>query len=324
MYDDGTATRSTVDGVFYIEDDLEVNSGNSGGPVYYDYGDGPHVIGVVSTGIAATSVGAHAYWLLDAMAANDYLLTEGANTPPNAGYDVLSRPWQSLIALNVLDNDRDADGNALSVTNVTQPTAGGTIRIGADGDLYLSPFDGFTGDVSFTYTVSDGAGGTDQASVAVTVTPGPTWPAGVTEIFRFFNAGTGGHFFTASEAERDTVVGNLPAYSYEFVSFGAYEPSSSGTDGLDAIYRFYNPSSAGHFFTASAAERDRVIETLPDYTYEGVSFLADADGSSGGEAVYRFFNTDNGGHFFTTSEAERDTVIETMDQYRYEGIGFWV
>ena len=54
--------------------DFEINSGNSGGPVWYSSTEGPVVIGAVSTSLWATEVSAHyetlASWIVD----NDYLI----------------------------------------------------------------------------------------------------------------------------------------------------------------------------------------------------------------------------------------------------------
>lgn len=62
---------------YYIDTSgLEINPGNSGGPIWYDYGQGPYVIGVVSTGIAAASLGGHE-WLLESIAGNDRFITGG-------------------------------------------------------------------------------------------------------------------------------------------------------------------------------------------------------------------------------------------------------
>jgi V8-like Glu-specific endopeptidase len=77
MYDSGSVQASSVDGVYYVGSDLEINPGNSGGPIYYDYGGGPYAVGIVSTGIAATAIGAHYYWLEESLAANDYLINGG-------------------------------------------------------------------------------------------------------------------------------------------------------------------------------------------------------------------------------------------------------
>jgi hypothetical protein len=92
-------------------------------------------------------------------------------------------------------------------------------------------------------------------------------------IYRFYNSQTGGHFFTASEGERDFVQAALAGqYTYEGVGFYA---SASDTDTADAVYRFYNQNSGGHFFTASSGERDFVINSLGEqFIYEGIGFYA--------------------------------------------------
>lgn len=41
------------------------------------------------------------------------------------------------------------------------------------------------------------------------------------EVYRFFNTNTGGHFFTASESERDQVLATNQAYRYEGIAFYA-------------------------------------------------------------------------------------------------------
>jgi len=326
MYDGGTVTPSWVDGVYYIEDDLEVNGGNSGGPVYYDYGDGPFVIGVVSTGIAATSVGAHSYWLLDAMAENDSLLTDGINTPPDAGYDSITAAWASQIKLDVLANDRDADGDPLSVISVTQPTDGGTVWIGADGNVYLSPDSGFSGHLSFIYTISDNAGGTDQASVGVTVTaaieepPGGGGTGGVYNVYRFYNTETGVHFYTASETEAQNVRNTLPQFSFEGNAFDSNATSETG----GAVHRFFNTSTGTHFYTISEAERKNIVDALPIFDYEGIAYYAHTEGGDSRVALHRFFNTQTGTHFYTASDAERQDVEDTLSAFHYEGIAYYV
>ena len=80
MFDYGTVRRSSVDNTLYINGDLEVNPGNSGGPIFYDDGDGPFVVGIVSTRIAATYLGGHWSWLQQSLAANDAELVD--RTPP--------------------------------------------------------------------------------------------------------------------------------------------------------------------------------------------------------------------------------------------------
>ena len=67
----------------------------------------------------------------------------------------------------VLANDSDPDGDALSVTAVTPP-AHGTASATAAGVVY-TPAPDYLGEDAFTYTISDGKGGTASATVHVTV-----------------------------------------------------------------------------------------------------------------------------------------------------------
>lgn len=140
-------------------------------------------------------------------------------------------------------------------------------------------------------------------------------------VYRFFNTGAGGHFFTTDPAERDAVIKNLPAFSYEGVGYLGLD---SGEVGATAVFRFYNTVAGGHFFTTSSDERDAVIKNLPSFRNEGVGYYASAVPGPDLQPVHRFFNTGAGGHFFTTSTAERDAVQRTLPSFNYEGIAYYV
>jgi uncharacterized protein (DUF1800 family) len=89
-------------------------------------------------------------------------------------------------------------------------------------------------------------------------------------VFRFYNKKTGTHFYTTSESERDGIVAYYPQFVYEGAAFHAL--AAAGTDGRTAVYRFFNRTTGSHFYTASAAERDKVIATYAAFVYEGVAF----------------------------------------------------
>jgi VCBS repeat-containing protein len=72
---------------------------------------------------------------------------------------------------DLLGNDTDADGYALSVLAVGDATHGTVYMDSPGSSITFIPDANYTGRASFTYTVSDGKGGTDTATVAVTVTP---------------------------------------------------------------------------------------------------------------------------------------------------------
>jgi len=89
---------------------------------------------------------------------------------PVAGDDAATTLEDTPVTIAVLANDTDADGDSLSVESVTLPEKG-TATIGADGRVTYTPALNFNGADLFTYTVSDGTGGTATATVTVTVTP---------------------------------------------------------------------------------------------------------------------------------------------------------
>ena len=109
------------------------------------------------------------------------------------------------------------------------------------------------------------------------------------QVFRFFRADLGTHFFTASAAERDATI-NSPTtpYKYEGVGFFAADIDLPGTT---SVYRFHQKQLGSYFWTASKEEADRVTKTLGDvYTPEGEAFLASATPQDGYTPVYRFFH----------------------------------
>jgi hypothetical protein len=95
---------------------------------------------------------------------------EGGNAAPVAEDDrVETDRFVPLFSLDPAANDTDADGDALTVTAITQPSGGRAFL--EDGALAYAPRPDFTGTDSFDYTVSDGAGGSDTARVSVEVRP---------------------------------------------------------------------------------------------------------------------------------------------------------
>ena len=96
------------------------------------------------------------------------LLSPPANRSPVAAGDSASTPSGLSVVVEVLANDTDADGDDLDVTSVDSPVHG-TATAHADGSVTYVPAAGFDGDDSFAYTVTDGRGGTDTASVSITV-----------------------------------------------------------------------------------------------------------------------------------------------------------
>ena len=99
---------------------------------------------------------------------------EAANDPPQAVNDNFTVAEDSLAnVFDVLANDTALPdtGETLTVTAVGATNHGGTVTIGDDGKLRYTPATNFNGEESFSYTISDGRGGTATGQVLVTVTP---------------------------------------------------------------------------------------------------------------------------------------------------------
>jgi cysteine-rich repeat protein len=97
------------------------------------------------------------------------VVVESVNDAPVAEADAVSTLEDTAVVLAVgdlLGNDRDVDGDALTLVAVTAPT-GGTVAL--DGAVVtFTPEPDFTGAAGFSYTVSDGsAQATGTVAVAV-------------------------------------------------------------------------------------------------------------------------------------------------------------
>lgn len=141
--------------------------------------------------------------------------------------------------------------------------------------------------------------------------------------YRFYNPGTGAHFYTISNIERDNVADDfLSPFALEGPAFwaaGAYSP------GLSPVHRFFNTRSGVHFYTISEAERANLVATMPHYTYEGVAYHASQVAGQGLVAFHRFYAPSKGIHFYTASESEKANIQANLsNSYRYEGIGYYV
>lgn len=90
------------------------------------------------------------------------------NDNPVANNDTATTNEDMVVVIPVLNNDTDADGDALTVTTVTTP-GHGTVTINTDGTVTYKPDTNFNGTDRFDYTISDGNGGTSTATVTVTI-----------------------------------------------------------------------------------------------------------------------------------------------------------
>jgi Ca2+-binding RTX toxin-like protein len=98
------------------------------------------------------------------------LTIEKVNKAPDAIDDIASGKQDNALMIAVselLKNDKDLDGDKLVPLSVQNPTNGTVELIGSE--VKFTPNAGYSGPASFTYTVTDGKGGFDTATVNLTI-----------------------------------------------------------------------------------------------------------------------------------------------------------
>ena len=185
----------------------------------------------------------------DPIAADDSL--EGPDATTDPAYTDEDTVTQ-IAATELLANDSDPDGHSLTISAVDATSANGaTVTLGADGNLIYDPTtaaaiqalaDGAFLEDTFTYTVSDGNGGTDTATVTIAV--------------------SGLDDNTGPVAEDDTLQGAIaiPEFQVNAVTAGSqYEPVAANLGNGQFVVAWY--SYDGTDDTSNSGIRARVLNS---------------------------------------------------------------
>ena len=108
-------------------------------------------------------------------------VTVTVNGTPTAVNDTAATSQGNLVNINVLNNDSDPETDPLTLTVTANGSNGnavvnnnGTPAVLTDDTIDYTPNAAFTGSDTFTYQIDDGNGGTDTATVTVTINGTPT------------------------------------------------------------------------------------------------------------------------------------------------------
>ncbi len=105
----------------------------------------------------------------------------GVNDAPEAADNSYSvKEDNQLVTGNVLANDFDLDGDELSVADFEQPAHGSVVYNG-DGTFTYTPNQDYNGSDEFSYSISDGNGGTATAVIRINVQSVNDAPEGNTD-----------------------------------------------------------------------------------------------------------------------------------------------
>lgn len=98
-------------------------------------------------------------------------IADGPVTPaaPIANNDIAATTVNTPVAISVLSNDSDANGDPLNIAAITTQPAHGTVTANANGTLTYSPTSGYLGSDSFSYTATDGTLTSNVATVTLTI-----------------------------------------------------------------------------------------------------------------------------------------------------------
>nr|WP_246735346.1 DUF4082 domain-containing protein [Rhizobium binae] len=135
-----------------------------GGGVYA-YGDNAGIFPGQNLGTGTN------YWV-------DVVFDAGPNSAPVATDDkglTLTRNDSVVISIaSLIGNDTDPNGDAMTISAVGNAVNGTVTLNKQNRTITFTPTNDYAGPASFTYTLSDGRGGTDQGNVSLTVDPGPS------------------------------------------------------------------------------------------------------------------------------------------------------
>ena len=199
----------------------------------------------------------------------------GVNDPPNAvddgavGNELAIQQGSTNNSLNLLANDTSApDGpETLTITAVSAITGGATVEIAADGRSVSYTPGSVLGAASFVYTISDGNGGTDTATVYVNVV-------------EFQPSSLGGFVYIDSDNDGTLDPGErtLAGVTVNLVGTGTTNQSFSRSvqTGSDGSYNFTNLPPGSYAL--------RQVQPSSNFENDGIPLIDGKDtiGSQGG------------------------------------------
>ncbi len=222
------------------------------------------------------------------------------NDPPVDGNEANNVSEDTTLTVaagtGLLANATDIDGGPLTVTGYTiagvtgtQPLGSavaipgvGSVTINTDGSYSFAPAANYVGPIPvITYTVSDGAGGTDTSTLTLTMVSANDAPAGT---------------------DNTVTITEDTAYTFSAASFGFTDPNDTPANAFQAVIITTLPAASQGTLLLSgvavtAGQRIAVAD-IPNLTFQPA---ADVNGT--GIGSFTFQVVDNGG----TANSGQDT-----------------
>ncbi len=209
------------------------------------------------------------------------------NVAPVAVDDTASVQEDGAVIVNVLANDSDADGLLVPANLVafSQPNHGEVVKNG-DGTFTYTPSLNFYGADSFTYTLDDGEGGVDTATVSLTVNPVNDAPVAGDDAWTGYENGTVVNNVSTNDSDVDSnsltfAVASGPtqgALTFQTDGTFSYLPEI-GFTGVDSFTYTVNDGAGG---TATSHVTLTISPLVPSAWYKLDGNVDDAMGNHPG------------------------------------------
>ena len=193
------------------------------------------------------------------------------NAAPDAVDDVFNLHGTSLTITppGFLANDTDADGDPIAATAITDSVDHGSLTAFADGSFTYTPNPGFIGADSFRYSISDGLGGTDEATVTINVVNAA--PDAVDDVFNLHGTSLTitppGFLGNDTDADGDPIAATAITDSVDHGSLTAFADGSftyTANPGFIGADSFRYSISDGLGGTDEATVTINVVNAAPD------------------------------------------------------------
>ena len=97
------------------------------------------------------------------------MVAPGINFAPIANDDIVTTKINQPITIDLLANDTDAENDSLSISSISTVNGGYAFLDAGSGNVSIVASYASTLPVSFDYSIEDGFGGSDSASVTVSI-----------------------------------------------------------------------------------------------------------------------------------------------------------
>jgi hypothetical protein len=181
------------------------------------------------------------------------LVTPPPNNAPTANDDSYTTPKDTQLVINapgVLTNDKDEDGDTLTVVGNTSPRNGGSVGRNPNGGFVYTPPVGYIGSDQFRYTISDGKGGSATATIFITIEDVNRPPTAVDDYIKAFEGSlTTIPFATLLANDNDGDGDMLRVVDTTNPKRGTLTMTDNGV-----IYRPFNGFTGDDFFTYAVSD----------------------------------------------------------------------